>query len=100
MGEKLIEDRSQPFADSGRSIRAVNMVEEQMGGGFAHQSRQGTAPGKSIEAAEGRIVRVVCDQPDFEHERWGEQAKIADTMLREAGLELDYRQVGDEPPAD
>ena len=46
------------------------------------------------------IVRVVCDQPDFEHERWGEQAKIADAMLREAGLEVDYRQEGEEAPAD
>ncbi len=41
------------------------------------------------------IVRVVCDQPDFDHERWGEQAKIADTMFREAGLEVDYRQQGE-----
>ncbi len=45
------------------------------------------------------IVRVVCDQPDFDHERWGEQAKIADTMFREAGLEVDYRQPGEEAPA-
>ncbi len=44
------------------------------------------------------IVRVVCDQPDFEHERWGEQAKTADAMFREAGLGVDYRQVGEEPP--
>lgn len=44
------------------------------------------------------IVRVVCDQPDFDHERWGEQAKIADTMFREAGLEVDYRQPGEETP--
>ncbi len=46
------------------------------------------------------VVRVVCDQPDFDDERWGEQAKTADTMLREAGLEVDYRQVGEEVPAD
>ncbi len=46
------------------------------------------------------IVRIVCDQPDFKHERWGEQAKIADGMLREAGLEVDYRQEGEEAPAD
>ena len=46
------------------------------------------------------IVRVVCDQPDFGDERWGEQAKIADSMLREAGLAVDYRQVGEEAPAD
>ena len=44
------------------------------------------------------IKRVVCDQPDFEHERWGEQAKTADAMFREAGLGVDYRQVGEEPP--
>ncbi len=44
------------------------------------------------------IVRVVCDQPDFDHERWGEQAKIADTMFREAGLTVDYRQPGEEAP--
>ena len=44
------------------------------------------------------VVRVVCDQPDFDHERWGEQARIADTMFREAGLEVDYRQPGDEAP--
>ncbi|MCH7864181.1 MAG: dCMP deaminase family protein [Proteobacteria bacterium] len=44
------------------------------------------------------IARVVCDQPDFDHERWGEQAKIADTMFREAGLEVDYRQPGEEAP--
>ncbi len=37
------------------------------------------------------IKRVVCDQPDFEHERWGEQARIADTMFRESGVEVDYR---------
>ena len=40
------------------------------------------------------IVRVVCDQPDFDHERWGEAAKIADTMFREADVEVDYRQDG------
>ncbi len=45
------------------------------------------------------IVRVVCDQPDFDHERWGEQANIADTMFREAGLEVAYRQPGEEAPA-
>ena len=44
------------------------------------------------------IKRVICDQPDFDHERWGEQAKTADAMFREAGLEVDYRQVGEEPP--
>ena len=44
------------------------------------------------------VVRVVCDQPDFDHERWGEQARIADTMFREAGLEVDYRKPGDEAP--
>jgi len=44
------------------------------------------------------IVRVVCDQPDFDHERWGEAAKIADTMFREAGLKVDYRQPGEKPP--
>ena len=38
------------------------------------------------------IKRVVCDQLDFEHERWGEVAKIADTMFREAQIEVDYRQ--------
>jgi dCMP deaminase len=38
------------------------------------------------------IKRVVCDQPDFEHERWGEAAKIADTMFREAAVDVDYRQ--------
>ncbi len=46
------------------------------------------------------ISRVVCDQPNFDHERWGEVAKIADTMFREAGLELDYRQDGEEAPGD
>ncbi len=40
------------------------------------------------------IRRVVCDQPDFEHERWGEAAKIADTMFREAAVDVDYRQPG------
>ena len=44
------------------------------------------------------IVRVVCDQPDFDHERWGEPAKIADTMFREAGLTVEYRQEGEESP--
>ncbi len=44
------------------------------------------------------IVRVVCEQPDFEHERWGEVAKIADTMFREAGLEVSYLQPGEKPP--
>ena len=46
------------------------------------------------------IKRVVCDQPDFEHERWGEQARIADSMLREAGLAVDYRQPGEKPLED
>ena len=46
------------------------------------------------------IVRVVCDQPDFDDQRWGEQAEIADGMFREAGLTVDYRQEGDEAPAD
>ena len=44
------------------------------------------------------IKRVVCDQPDFDHERWGEPAKIADTMFREAGLTVEYRQPGEEAP--
>ena len=44
------------------------------------------------------IKRVVCDQPDFDHQPWGEQAKIADTLFREAGLGVDYRQEGEEPP--
>ncbi len=44
------------------------------------------------------IVRIVSDQPDFEHDRWGEQAKIADAMFREAGLQVDYRQVGEKAP--
>ncbi len=44
------------------------------------------------------IRRVVCDQPDFDHQRWGEQAKAADAMVREASLGVDYRQVGEEPP--
>ena len=43
------------------------------------------------------IKRVVCDQPDFDHQRWGEAAKIADTLFREAGLAVNYRQVGEEP---
>ena len=43
------------------------------------------------------IKRVVCDQPDFDHQRWGEAAKIADTLFREAGLGVNYRQVGEEP---
>ena len=43
------------------------------------------------------IKRVVCDQPDFDHQRWGEVAKIADTLFREAGLAVNYRQVGEEP---
>ena len=43
------------------------------------------------------IKRVVCDQPDFDHQRWGEAAKIADTLCREAGLAVNYRQVGEEP---
>ncbi len=36
------------------------------------------------------IVRVVAPKPDFEQEKWGDQAKIADTMFREAGLAVDY----------
>ncbi len=44
------------------------------------------------------IVRIVSDQPDFDDERWGEQAKIADAMFREAGLQVDYRQVGEKAP--
>ncbi len=43
------------------------------------------------------IKGVVCDQPDFDHQRWGEAAKIADTLFREAGLAVNYRQVGEEP---
>jgi len=46
------------------------------------------------------IKRVVCDQPDFDDERWGEAARIADAMLREAGLGVDYRQVDEELPED
>ena len=44
------------------------------------------------------IERVVCDQPDFGHQRWGEQAKIADAMLSEAGLAVGYRQPGEDAP--
>ena len=51
----------------------------------------------AVMVIQAGVVRVVCDQPDFDDERWGEQAKVADTMLREAGLEVDYRQVGEEP---
>lgn len=36
------------------------------------------------------IVRVVAPKPDFEQEKWGEQARISDTMFREAGLTVDY----------
>ena len=43
------------------------------------------------------IKRVVCDQPDFDHQRWGEAAKISDTLFREAALAVNYRQVGEEP---
>ncbi len=43
------------------------------------------------------IKRVVCDQPDFDHQRWGEAAKIADTLFREASMAVDYRQVGEAP---
>ena len=43
------------------------------------------------------IKRVVCDQPDFDHQRWGEAAKIADTLFHEAALTVNYRQVGEEP---
>ncbi|OHC75876.1 MAG: hypothetical protein A3G18_02075 [Rhodospirillales bacterium RIFCSPLOWO2_12_FULL_58_28] len=36
------------------------------------------------------IVRVVAPKPDFEQIKWGEQARISDTMFREAGLTVDY----------
>ena len=54
----------------------------------------------AVMVIQAGITRVVCHQPDFDDERWGEVAKIADTMLREAGLEVDYRQEGETPPAD
>ncbi len=44
------------------------------------------------------IKRVVCDQPDFDHQRWGEAARIADALFREAGLGVDYRQEGEKAP--
>lgn len=36
------------------------------------------------------ISRVVAPKPDFEQEKWGEQARISDTLFREAGLIMDY----------
>ena len=51
----------------------------------------------AVRVIQAGIKRVVCDQPDFDHQRWGEAAKIADTLFREAGLVVNYRQVGEEP---
>ena len=51
----------------------------------------------AVMVIQAGIKRVVCDQPDFDHQRWGEAAKIADTLFREAGLVVNYRQVGEEP---
>ena len=51
----------------------------------------------AVMVIQAGIKRVVCDQPDFDHQRWGEAAKIADTLFREAGLGVNYRQVGEEP---
>ncbi len=36
------------------------------------------------------ISRIVSPKPDFEQEKWGEQAKISDALFREAGLIMDY----------
>jgi dCMP deaminase len=37
------------------------------------------------------IARVVCEnKPDFNHERWGESWKIAQTIFDEAGVKVEY----------
>ena len=36
------------------------------------------------------IVRVVSPKPDFKHPRWGETARIARAMFKEAGIAWDW----------
>lgn len=36
------------------------------------------------------IVRVVSPKPDFEHERWGEAARVSRIMFEEAGIAWDW----------
>ncbi len=44
----------------------------------------------AVSIIQAGIVRVVSPTPDFEHERWGEQCRIAGEMFTEAGVEWDY----------
>jgi len=36
------------------------------------------------------IKRVVCPTPDFSHEPWATQSRIAEEMFNEAGVEVEY----------
>lgn len=36
------------------------------------------------------IIRLVCNKPNFEDERWGESFKIAHEMLTECEIKIDY----------
>jgi len=46
----------------------------------------------AVTIIQAGVVRVVSPGPD--HERWGETAKIAEEMFREAGLTVDYADDG------
>jgi dCMP deaminase len=36
------------------------------------------------------IDTIICEEPDFSNERWGESFKISLEMLNEAGVKLMY----------
>jgi dCMP deaminase len=36
------------------------------------------------------IIKIYSPEPDFNHERWGENWKIAYTILNEGGVEIEY----------
>lgn len=36
------------------------------------------------------IAKLVCGKPDFEHERWGEDFKISNTILKLSGVKIKH----------
>jgi len=36
------------------------------------------------------IIKVICNAPDFNDDRWGESFKASDEMFKEAGIEIKY----------
>jgi dCMP deaminase len=37
------------------------------------------------------LKKVVCGEPDFEDERWGEKFKVSAQLFKECGIEIEYR---------